>query len=32
MPAADVQKVQSFLQALTGELKGKPVTNDNKQK
>ena len=31
MPAADVQKVQSFLQALTGELKGKPVTNDNKQ-
>ncbi len=32
MPADDVQKVQSFLQALTGELKGKPVTNDNKQK
>lgn len=32
MPDADVQKVQSFLQALTGELKGKPVTNDNKQK
>ena len=31
MPAADVQKVQSFLQALTGELKGRPVTNDNKQ-
>ena len=31
MPAADVQKVQSFLQALTGELKGKPVSNDNKQ-
>ena len=31
MPSADVQKVQSFLQALTGELKGKPVTNDNKQ-
>ena len=31
MPAADVQKVQSLLQALSGELKGKPVTNDNKQ-
>ena len=31
MPEADNAKVTKFLEALTGELKGKPVTNTNKQ-
>ena len=31
MPAADVQKVQHFLEALTGQYKGQTLKNDNKQ-
>ena len=31
MPAADVQKVQLFLEALTGQYKGQTLKNDNKQ-
>ena len=29
MPADDVRKVESFLEALTGQYKGKTLTNDN---
>ena len=31
MPAADVKKVQLFLEALTGQYKGQTLKNDNKQ-
>lgn len=31
MPAADVKKVQHFLEALTGQYKGQTLKNDNKQ-
>lgn len=31
MPAADVQNVQHFLEALTGQYKGQTLKNDNKQ-
>ena len=31
MPAADVQKVQHFLETLTGQYKGQTLKNDNKQ-
>lgn len=31
MPDADVKKVESFLEALTGQYKGQPLTNTNKQ-
>ena len=31
MPAADVKKVQHFLEALTGQYKGQTLKNDNKR-